>query len=363
MFSRAAASIYTNNTSVILTRLVFTSCFLSDNRNLSRTRIFLQQRAPFYRRQVHSHDSHSHDHSHYNLALALSGPTNRGTKITLVGLGANVGLTVVKGIAGWMMNSASLVADAAHSLSGNDFVTLYTIRQSRKPPDETHPYGYGKYEAVGSLAVSSLLAVGAFGIGYHSYELLMSAIPPNSPFNITEISLTTQIDRPHLNPNATWFAAGSVVVKEALYRSTMKIASEEQSDILAANAWHHRSDAASSLVAVISIGGSSFGFPLLDPIGGILVAGMILKSGIEIMISSLRELVDMGLKEDDIKKVEKAVYKIQGIEPGVINFRSIRGRKSGPFYLIDMIVQVDPDLKISKARLIEEEIQKEVKKE
>ncbi|CAG8538299.1 11742_t:CDS:2, partial [Racocetra fulgida] len=94
-------------------------------------------------------------------------------------------------------------------------------------------------------------------------------------------------------------------------------------------------DAASSLVAVISIGGSSFGFPLLDPIGGILVAGMILKSGIEIMISSLRELVDMGAKDDVIKKVEKAVYKIQ----------------------------VDPDLKISKARLIEEEIQKEVKKE
>ncbi|CAG8733920.1 13248_t:CDS:2, partial [Racocetra fulgida] len=98
------------------------------------------------------------------------------TKITLVGLGANVGLTVVKGIA-------------------------------------------GKYEAVGSLAVSSLLVVGAIGIGHHSYELLMSAIPPNSPFNITEISLTTQIDRPHLNPNAAWFAAASVAVKEALFRS------------------------------------------------------------------------------------------------------------------------------------------------
>ncbi|CAG8736156.1 11220_t:CDS:2, partial [Dentiscutata heterogama] len=126
---------------------------------------------------------------------------------------------------------------------------------------------------------------------------------------------------------------------------------------------HHRSDAASSLVALVSIGGSAFGFPLLDPIGGILVAGMILKNGIEIMISSVKELVDMGVKEDVIKKVEKAVYKIQGIEPGIIKFHNIRGRKSGPFHLIDMIVQVDPDLKISKVRHIEEEIQKEVKKE
>ncbi|CAG8548428.1 9091_t:CDS:2, partial [Cetraspora pellucida] len=136
----------------------------------------------------------------------------------------------------------------------------------------------------------------AIGIGHHSYELLMSALPPNSSFNISEISLATQIVRPHLNPNAA--------IKEVLYRSTMKIASEDRSDVLVANACY-------------------FGFPLLDPIGRILVAGMILKNRIEIMISSLRELVDMG-----------------GIEPDVIDFRSIRGRTH-----------------------IEEEIQKEIKKE
>ncbi|RIB15543.1 cation efflux protein, partial [Gigaspora rosea] len=298
------------------------------------------------------------------LILKILGTANRGTKITLIGLGSNIGLTVIKGVAGWIMNSASLVADAAHSLNLiSDFVTLYTYRKSRKPPDETHPYGYGKYESVGTLAVSSLLVIGAIGIGHHSYELLMSAIPPDNSFNISEMNLHTLNNRPHLNPNAAWFAAISVVVKEALFRSTMKIASEERSDVLVANAWHHRSDAASSLVALVSIGGGSFGFPLLDPLGGILVAGMILKNGIEVMISSLKELVDMGIEEDVIKKVEKAAYKIQGIEPDIIKFHSIRGRKSGPFHLIDMVVQVNPDLKISKVRNIEEEIQKEVKKE
>ncbi|CAG8851849.1 12762_t:CDS:2, partial [Gigaspora margarita] len=171
---------------------------------------------------------------HYGLAMALSEACK---KITLIGLGSNIGLTVIKGVAGWIMNSASLVADAAHSLNLiSDFVTLYTYRKSRKPPDETHPYGYGKYESVGSLAVSSLLVIGAIGIGHHSYELLMSAIPPDSSFNISEMNLHTLNNRPHLNPNAAWFAAISVVVKEALFRSTMKIASEERSDVLVANA-------------------------------------------------------------------------------------------------------------------------------
>ncbi|CAG8481049.1 10357_t:CDS:10 [Ambispora leptoticha] len=308
----------------------------------------------------HEHGGEDHAHSHSRLAFALSDTRRRGTRITLIGLGANVGLAVAKGLAGWLMHSASLVADAFHSLSdlASDFVTLYTFRTSRKPADERHPYGYGKYETVGSLAVSSLLILGAVGIGHHSYELLMNVINLNIPNNVSEIAQNIASAPIHenskLNPNAAWFAAASVVVNEALYRTTLKIGIEERSDVLVANAWHHRSDAASSFVALGAIGGSYLGFPLLDPIGGMLVAGMIMKNGIETMLVSLRELVDVRVEEDIIKKVE---------EPNVVNFHSIRGRKSGPFHMVDMILQVPGNISVSRAHQIEEQVRKAVKEE
>ncbi|CAG8708451.1 17145_t:CDS:2, partial [Acaulospora morrowiae] len=311
----------------------------------------------FPRRGHNSQKDHS---SHSGLSALLTEPRSRGTKITLIGLGANIGLTFVKGVAGWVMNSASLLADAAHSLSDliSDFVTLYTFQKSRKPPDATHPYGYGKYETVGSLAVSTLLIFGALGIGYHSYELLISVIPPDVSFDLNSIGAIQDSfhQRPQLNPNAAWFATASVLVKEALYRSTIKIGLEERSDVLVANAWHHRSDAASSLVALVSIAGSYIGFPFLDPLGGILVAGMIMKSGMDILISSLKELVDVRVEEDVINHVKHAIQRFQYEEPNITNFHSIRGRKSGPFYLIDMVLQVKPDLTVARAHHIEEEM-------
>ncbi|CAG8606647.1 2027_t:CDS:2 [Funneliformis caledonium] len=243
------------------------------------------------------------------------------------------------------------------------YVTLY-FRHS--PPDATHPYGYGKYETIGSLAVSSLLMIGAVGIGHHSYEILINLFPSEIPNSINELggAINLQTDENHqLNPNAAWFAAASVIIKEALFRITLKIGLEERSNVLVANAWHHRSDAASSVVALGAIVGSYLGFPFLDPLGGMLVAGMIMKSGFEIMLDSLKELVDIRVEQEVINQVEKAVEKLKGTDPNIVNFHSIRGRKSGPFYLIDMILQVNPDLTISKAHNIEEQVRQAVKKE
>ncbi|RIA91710.1 cation efflux family-domain-containing protein [Glomus cerebriforme] len=314
---------------------------------------------------------HHHGHKDSGLIAITADSKSRGTKITLWGLASNVGLTAAKGVAGLMMNSASLVADAAHSLSDliTDFVTLYTFRKSRRPADATHPYGYGKYETIGSLAVSSLLIIGAVGIGHHSYELLADLFPSQIPTNISEIngiinSANTHTQHTHpLNPNAAWFAAASVAIKEALFRVTLKIGMEERSNVLIANAWHHRSDAASSLVALGAIVGSYVGFPFLDPMGGMLVAGMILKSGFEVMFDSLKELVDVKVEEDVINQVEKAVEKLKANNSNIVNFHSIRGRKSGPFHLIDMVLQVNPDMTVSKAHHVEEQVRQAVKNE
>ncbi|KAK4049876.1 mitochondrial metal transporter [Microbotryomycetes sp. JL221] len=275
-----------------------------------------------------SHSSHSHSHSHSHgghshgpdeAAQLMSALTSKGSdpgsRITIIGLLSNVGLTVTKGIAGWAMGSAALLADAAHSGSDlmADVVTLTTYNMSRKPVSLTHPYGYGKYESLGSAVVSFLLLGTALGIGLHSYHLLLTTLatmPGMNPEFLASLDLFPHSfghhdDHHHhdhhgiegtgselVDPRAMWFAAGSIVVKEWLYRATLKVAKEQHSNVLLANAFHHRSDAFGSLVAVGAIGGAWLGFPVLDPLGGLLVSGMILKQGAEVGITALKELTD-----------------------------------------------------------------------
>jgi len=203
------------------------------------------------------------------------------------------------------MHSASLVADAGHSLSGKsfahhrhapkhpesrltdllgDFVTLFCWRLSRKPPSARYPYGFAKFETFGTTTISILLIGGALGIGFHSYHLLIHALghsvltlPPGPLHDIVQYITSTApvfpfVGHGHVHsvdPNAAWFAGLSVLLKEWLYRITKVVADEEKSPVLLANAIHHRSDAYSSLVAFFAILGSWF-FPALplDPIGG-----------------------------------------------------------------------------------------------
>ena len=218
---------------------------------------------------AHSHGlfhSHSHAHSHATegsleeadaLLAALKGRGDRGSNITLVGLFSNVGLCAAKGLGGVYLNSAALLADAAHSLSDMfaDLVTLFCWKMSQKPPSASHPLGYGKYETMGSLGVSLVLVAGAVGIGFHSYGLLLEALQPtlqNAPAALQALGhftgsiahagsalhehggdKGTGVDAGGLlDPNAMWFALISVVIKEWLYWATLRIAREENSSVL-----------------------------------------------------------------------------------------------------------------------------------
>ena len=186
------------------------------------------------------------------------------------------------------MHSASLLADAGHSMSDllGDFVTLFCWKLSRKPPSERYPYGFAKFETLGTTTVSLLLIGGALGIGFHSYHILLTALSetaaslPSGPLQEILTNVTSAVpDVPHalshhshvesVDPNAAWFAAISVLVKEWLYRITKSVADDENSPVLLANAIHHRSDAYSSFVALFAILGSWL-YPQLplDPIGG-----------------------------------------------------------------------------------------------
>ncbi|GAA5907306.1 cation diffusion facilitator family transporter [Sporobolomyces salmoneus] len=269
---------------------------------------------------THSHGlSHSHSHgSHTEETAVLSSAFSSlrspssldpGSRITLIGLFSNVGLTALKGVAGYLLASSALLADAAHSGSDliADVVTLASYRVGRWKPTEKYPYGYGKFESLGSLVVSFLLFATAAGIGLHSYHhllLSLSTLPqmpadllasldflPHGHSHGPEIDPET-VSAAVVDARAMWFAAGSIAVKEWLYRATLKVAKQTHSNVLLANAYHHRSDSLGSLVALLAIGAARIGFPMLDPIGGLVVGGMIAKQGWDVGKEAIGELVD-----------------------------------------------------------------------
>ncbi|KAI8885146.1 cation efflux protein [Backusella circina FSU 941] len=288
------------------------------------------------------------------LHYSLQNIGKKGTRITIIGLTSNVGLTIAKGAAGWMMNSASLLAEALHSFSDllSDFVTLYTFKMSRKPADHLYPYGYGKFETVGSVTVSSLLLAGAVGIGFHSFDLLLQTLQTTPTLiaasttdtaanTVASSAIETHFGHSHnngvLDPNAAWFALASVLIKEWLYRATIKVGREERSEVLMANAWHHRSDAYSSAVALVAI-------------------GMLVKSSIGILKNSMMELMDKGIPQEELNAITAAIQEIKTEQSDLIDFHSVRGRKQGRFNHIDLVLQTSPTLTMSKANELERRV-------
>ncbi|KAJ1655035.1 mitochondrial metal transporter [Dispira simplex] len=294
-----------------------------------------------------SHAGHHHSHGgeggtdhlqeHELLLKAFTSYRDPGSRITLIGMATNVGLTVLKGVGGWLTNSVSLLADAAHSLSDlvSDFVTLFSFKWARLPRDTKYPFGYGRFEPIGALGVSFFLVTASIGIGQHSLEVLWHWFPQltdvvtNSSYLLTPSAGAPTDDTlmksptllhthsgsdPHgghtVDPHALWFAGISVVSKEVLYQATMAVAHRTNSQVLIANAWHHRSDALSSVVAVVAILGSQMGLPVLDPLGGLLVGAILLKNGVQIGLDAFKELTDY---EDSTEmhtvqeRVEKAI--------------------------------------------------------
>ncbi|CAM9623095.1 unnamed protein product [Ectocarpus sp. 8 AP-2014] len=201
--------------------------------------------------------------------------------ITWVGALVNVGLAAFKLFAGILGHSSAMIADAGHSLSDllSDAVTLWAVRLSRLPPDEDHPYGHGRFEAVGAFIIAVMLMGAGYGIGNHSFETLREVISRGEhaaiPTRLTAVA-----------------ASVSIIAKEALFRATNAIGKRRNSQVLIANAWHHRTDAVSSVVALLAIAGSMSGAPMLDPIAGLMVAGMVALTGVQVSTDAMAQLTD-----------------------------------------------------------------------
>ncbi|KAJ3109356.1 hypothetical protein HDU96_007244 [Phlyctochytrium bullatum] len=281
----------------------------------------------------------------------------------MIGLASNVALTVGKGVGGLMWGSASLLADAVHSMLDliGDFVTLFTFRKARANRDEIFPYGYGKLEPLGALTISGLLLFGGAGTGYHSFEMLRETLLGVEPHihahshshGITD-GLAGAVD-PSLTIMAFALISASIVVKEGLFWATMRVAKKTGSDVLVANAWHHRADSVSSLVALAGVGGAVAGFPWLDPIGGILVSGMIVQASIGMLLPAVRELADSAPK-NIITKATDVLTEMKKNDANIIQFNTVRARKMGPDHLVDLQLQVNPRISVSQSHQISENV-------
>jgi len=268
-------------------------------------------------------------------ALKKASMSDGAARVTWAGAAVNLLLACFKLFAGVYGRSAAMVADAGHSFSDliSDGLTLLALRMSSLPPDVDHPYGHGRFESVGSLAIATLLLGAGVSFGASSYAALLQ--PAAAP----------------LGKIALWAAVASIVSKEALYRATFAVGRSLNSQILIANAWHHRSDALSSVVALAGIGGSLLGWTMLDPLAGMLVAGLVSWMGLRIGVDALGQLTDTS----DYSIVH-AVGDMAGRVEGVQSVGRVRCRSMGGSSLVDLEITVDPMLSASCGHRIAEEV-------
>lgn len=226
-------------------------------------------------------------------------------------------LTLLQGLVGVAVNSSALIADAYHSLTDllSDFVTLAVVKISRRPADSKYLYGYGKYEPLGALAVSILLVGGGVGIARFAYyqivDFVSKAPPalPSPPGGASDVVVLMHnaadvVTGSISHPVAFGVIIASIAAKEWLFHATKRVAKQHRSQTLLANAWHHRSDAVSSVVALVGVAGSAAGIQVLDPIAGIIVAGMIVRAGADNGWNAFRQLLDANTADaarDDIE--------------------------------------------------------------
>jgi len=268
----------------------------------------------------HSDDHEDRQHSPAERAGAAS-------RSTWVSVGVNIVLTVTQIVVGVFAKSQGLVADGIHSLSDlvADFVVLFANHHSQKDADEDHPYGHQRFETAASLLLGVLLlAVGA-GMLWSAFHKL------EAPETVQKVHVA-----------ALWVAGAALVSKELLFRYMLAVAKRVKSSMLVANAWHARSDAASSLVVSLGIIGNLAGYPILDPIAASIVGFMVAKMGWSFGWDALHDLMDRSVNEQEVEAIRLTLTET----PGVSGVHDVRTRKMGDMIVVDAHIEVDGSLTV-----------------
>ena len=269
-------------------------------------------------------------------------PSDAGDRVTLLGILWNVVLFVVKLVVGLLTGSAGLIADGIHSASdmATDIAVLGGMHMARRKADEDHPYGHGRFETLaGGIVAGALILVGAF-LAWEGVAALYHG------------------DHSFPGPGVIAVALISIVVKERMYRRTARIARDVGSAALQANAWHHRSDALSSIAVLAGGIGGLIGFGHADQLAGLVVGLMVVMAGARTLLRVLHELTEGGLTRRDLETIEQAI----GGVPGVRKWHQLRGRRVGRETFVDVHVLVDPSLSLWDAHEISTHVEAEIRR-
>ena len=257
-------------------------------------------------------------------------------KVTLIGSAVNAILIVLKFIAGFVGKSSAMVADAVHSLSDfiSDVIVLIFVKIAGKPKDKTHDYGHGKFETLATMIIGILLIIAGFGLLINGVNTVIRSLHGELLERPTMLALIV--------------AVVSIASKEWLYRYTVSNGKKLNSKAVIANAWHHRSDAVSSLGTLIGISGAMFfgdKWRILDPIAAIVVSVLIVKSGYDIVKPCISELLEASLPEDKENEIENLVTNVPGIE----FIHNLRTRRIGNGIAVDLHAKMDGNLTLWEA--------------
>ncbi len=258
--------------------------------------------------------------------------TKASQKITIVGAIVDFLLAIFKVTVGIVGSSGALIADGIHSFSDllSDGMVFYAAKHSAEEADEEHPYGHERFETVATLGLAIILSIIGTGIIFDAFDRL------SNPSELSHSALLLSV------------AALSIFSKEVLYWYTLKVAKTYKSEMLKANAWHHRSDALTSIVVFIGILGSLNGYLYLDGVAAVVVGLMVIYIAWELGTGATKELVDTSIDAAQVEQLRNAIGQIGGVN----NVHSLRTRKIGHRISADVHVQVDPFISVSEGHII-----------
>jgi len=289
-----------------------------------------------------SQHQHPHQHAHAH-QLPFDDPSRYAlaNRCTWTSVFVNIVLTITQVVAGIFSHSQSLIADGVHSLSDliSDFLVLIASHHSKTPADDDHPYGHGRIETAASLVLGAILVLTGIGIMYGAAIKLenIGNLPP-----VTSLAL--------------WTAGLALIAKEGLFRYMLHVGEQLRSPMLIANAWHARSDAASSLVVAIGIAANMMGFIYADALAAIVVGFMIVRMGFVFVWEAFQELIDAGLSFEEVASIRQTLMDTQGVE----NVHELRTRKMAHRVLVDAHILVDSKISVSEGHSIAERARKRV---
>lgn len=269
-------------------------------------------------------------------------------KVTLVGCAGNVALMICKLIAGLVGHSSAMIADAVHSLSDfvTDIIVLAFVSVSAKPQDSSHDYGHGKFETIATFFIGLALVAAATGI-------IVSGV-----LSLIDWARGASLEAP--GPMALWAALLSIVVKEALYQYTAYKGKKLNSQAVIANAWHHRSDALSSIAAAIGIGGAILlgdRWTVLDPIASIVVGLFLVKVAVELLKKSIGELTESSLPQDTEQEIEDIITSF----PEISEPHNLRTRRIGNRIAVEAHIRMDGNMPLIDAHNLTSRVEHKLK--